>query len=98
MPERPEQDREGPLLESVQHLLCDVLHWSTGNGEYGLYCKLCDGEGVDVEHDDNCPVPEIRLGYMFARLARLGWWASQTSRKNAMDLPVSMAETRYEPA
>jgi hypothetical protein len=47
-------------LAELQDLLLDLVEWSQGHSQYGLYCKLCGGEGVDVEHDDNCPVPDVR--------------------------------------
>jgi hypothetical protein len=53
-------DQEESPRASIENLLRDVLDWTQGDGEYGPYCKLCNGEGVDVEHEDNCPVPDIR--------------------------------------
>jgi hypothetical protein len=43
----------------VQDFLRELVRWSDGNSHYGKYCKLCGGEGVDVEHDEGCPVPDV---------------------------------------
>jgi hypothetical protein len=44
----------------VDQILQEFLTWSNGKGENGPYCKLCGGEGVDVEHEEHCPVPDVR--------------------------------------
>jgi hypothetical protein len=47
-------------LAELQDLLLDLVGWSQGHSQYGLYCKLCGAEGIEVEHDSNCPVPDVR--------------------------------------
>jgi hypothetical protein len=39
-------DREDRPRDSIEDLLCEVLHWSQGDGEYGAYCKLCKGASM----------------------------------------------------
>jgi hypothetical protein len=53
------QDHDNAQRHEVQDLLRELVRWSDGNSHYGKYCKLCGGEGIDVEHDEGCPVPDV---------------------------------------